>query len=104
MSSKQSFSIHLATCLHLRQSSSTLSWPQTRHVQSRLDPVSFSVGGSLNLVLDLPLHLFVQALLDAIAANDWKAYVELVDDGVTCFEPETKGHLAVGLGFHQFFL
>ena len=42
-------------------------------------------------------------LLDAVAAADWKTYRELVADDITCFEPEAKGQLVEGLGFHKFY-
>lgn len=41
-----------------------------------------------------------QLLLDAIGHLDWPAYDALVDDGVSCFEPEAKG-LVVGKALHQ---
>jgi ketosteroid isomerase-like protein len=44
-----------------------------------------------------------QRLLDAIAAADWKTYEELCDPGLTCFEPEARGHLVQGLAFHRFY-
>jgi ketosteroid isomerase-like protein len=42
-----------------------------------------------------------QRLLDAIAGADWKAYAELCDPSLTCFEPEAAGHLVQGLAFHE---
>jgi ketosteroid isomerase-like protein len=44
-----------------------------------------------------------QKLLDAIARADWKLYQELCDDSLTCFEPESRGHLVEGLDFHHFY-
>ncbi len=44
-----------------------------------------------------------QKLLDSIANADWKTYQELCDPSLTCFEPETGGHLVEGLPFHEFF-
>ena len=44
-----------------------------------------------------------QRLLDCIAAGDWDTYTELCDDSLTCFEPETHGHLVGGLEFHKFY-
>ena len=44
-----------------------------------------------------------QRLLDAIAAADWKAYEELCDPELTCFEPEARGNLVQGLAFHRFY-
>ena len=42
-------------------------------------------------------------LLAAIDGGDWAAYVQLVDESITCFEPEALGHLVVGLPFHKFY-
>ena len=44
-----------------------------------------------------------QKLLASIAAADWKAYAELCDESLTCFEPEGKGHLIEGLAFHKYY-
>ena len=44
-----------------------------------------------------------QRLLDSIAGGDWDAYVGLCDPSLTCFEPETKGHLVEGMQFHRFY-
>jgi calcium/calmodulin-dependent protein kinase (CaM kinase) II len=44
-----------------------------------------------------------QQLLDAIAAGDWDAYRSVVAEDITCFEPETEGHLVQGLAFHEFY-
>ena len=44
-----------------------------------------------------------QRLLDCIAAGDWETYTEICDAELTCFEPETIGHLVVGLPFHKFY-
>ena len=44
-----------------------------------------------------------QRLLDSIAEGDWETYVSLCDPALTCFEPETKGHLVDGMQFHRFY-
>ena len=44
-----------------------------------------------------------QRLLNSIAQGDWKAYEELCDTTLTCFEPEARGHLVEGLPFHKFY-
>jgi len=42
-------------------------------------------------------------LLDAVMGGDWKTYAELCHDSLTCFEPETLGHLVEGLEFHRYY-
>ncbi len=42
-------------------------------------------------------------LLASIAAADWKAYAELCDESITCFEPEALGHLVAGMDFHRYY-
>ena len=49
------------------------------------------------------LIALTQRLLDSIAAQDWATYEHLCDPSLTCFEPEARGHLIVGLPFHRFY-
>ena len=44
-----------------------------------------------------------QRLLESIAAADWATYAALCHPDLTCFEPETGGHLVEGLPFHKFY-
>ena len=44
------------------------------------------------------------ALLGAIGRGDIAGYERLSDKGLTCFEPETQGHLIEGLAFHRHML
>lgn len=44
-----------------------------------------------------------QKLLNAIFAGDWNTYVQLCDEGITCFEPEARGHLVTGMPFHKYY-
>jgi calcium/calmodulin-dependent protein kinase (CaM kinase) II len=48
------------------------------------------------------LHLN-QKLLAAIVTGDWNTYASLCDESLTCFEPESRGQLVVGLEFHRFY-
>jgi Calcium/calmodulin dependent protein kinase II association domain len=42
-------------------------------------------------------------LLNAIAERDWATYEQLCDPSLTCFEPESLGHLVEGMPFHKFY-
>jgi hypothetical protein len=42
-------------------------------------------------------------LLTAIAHRDWKAYAQLCDPSLTCFEPEAVGQMIEGMEFHKFY-
>jgi len=42
-------------------------------------------------------------LLDGIAARDYQTYESLVDESLTCFEPEAVGHLVEGRAFHEYY-
>jgi calcium/calmodulin-dependent protein kinase (CaM kinase) II len=44
-----------------------------------------------------------QRLLEAIANGDWSVYDSLCSPDLTCFEPETRGHLVEGMPFHKFY-
>lgn len=44
-----------------------------------------------------------QTLLIAIVSGDWRTYVTLCDQSITCFEPEARGQLVAGMGFHKFY-
>lgn len=44
-----------------------------------------------------------QRLLEAIVAGDWATYASLCDPSLSCFEPEARGQLVVGLDFHRFY-
>jgi hypothetical protein len=43
-------------------------------------------------------------LLGSAVAGDISTYELLSAKDLTCFEPETRGHLITGLGFHRHFL
>ncbi|XP_065845402.1 calcium/calmodulin-dependent protein kinase type II subunit alpha-like isoform X2 [Oscarella lobularis] len=42
-------------------------------------------------------------LLSAISKGDFASYKKLVDPGMSCFEPETCGHLVSGMDVHKFY-
>jgi ketosteroid isomerase-like protein len=42
-----------------------------------------------------------EELLSAIFRGDWSRYVELCAEDITAIEPEGRGHLIQGLGFHR---
>jgi ketosteroid isomerase-like protein len=44
-----------------------------------------------------------QRLLESIATGDWSTYASLCEADLTCFEPEARGELVSGLGFHKFY-
>ena len=44
-----------------------------------------------------------QKLLVAIINSDWKSYVALCDPSITCFEPEARGQVVVGMPFHKYY-
>jgi len=52
---------------------------------------------------ELELLELSQKLLQAIDTGDWSTYAKLCDEQITCFEPETEGHLVTGLPFHKFY-
>jgi ketosteroid isomerase-like protein len=42
-------------------------------------------------------------LLSAIFRGDWSTYAELCAEDMTAIEPEGRGHLIKGLGFHRIY-
>jgi len=42
-------------------------------------------------------------LLKAIVSGDYGTYSKLCSQDITCFEPETKGHLVQGQAFHKYY-
>lgn len=44
-----------------------------------------------------------QKLLTAIVSGDFATYSSLCAADITCFEPESEGHLVQGLPFHKFY-
>lgn len=49
------------------------------------------------------LVALTRELLDCIAQGNWERYEQICDSTLSAFEPEGRGHLIEGLGFHQFY-
>ena len=55
-------------------------------------------GSEVNTIL-----ILTQKLLDAISKKDWETYISLVDEKLSCIEPETNNNYIEGLEFHKFY-
>lgn len=53
-------------------------------------------GSETNSILSL-----TQKLLDSISNRDWETYLQLVDEKMTCVEPETYNSFYEGLDLHK---
>ena len=51
---------------------------------------------------DVLLNL-TQSLLESIVQGNWKAYEEMCDPSISCFEPEALGNLVEGMDFHRYY-
>ena len=49
------------------------------------------------------LIALTEELLYAIQKKNIKRYRELVDESITCFEPEAAGYLVEGIKFHEYY-
>lgn len=55
------------------------------------------------MTTDEDIIAHTQRLLDSIGAGDWAAYASLCDENLSAFEPDSRGHLVCGLGFHKYY-
>jgi len=44
-----------------------------------------------------------QRLLESIVCGDWRMYESLCYSSISCFEPEARGQLALGMAFHKYY-
>jgi len=44
-----------------------------------------------------------ERLLTSIAGGDWETYQSLCNASLTAFEPEARGQLVEGIGFHRYY-
>jgi len=87
------------------------SQPVTSPATSETESLHFRLESSLpTKVSTMPSEQIQHQLLDlnqkllvAIVTGDWKTYVALCDESITCFEPEARGQLAVGMPFHKYY-
>lgn len=85
--------------------------PVTSSATSESESLHFRLESSLPpKVATMPAEQTRQQLLDlnqkllvAIVTGDWKTYVALCDESITCFEPEARGQVVVGMPFHKYY-
>ncbi len=53
--------------------------------------------------LDQELLQLNQRLLESIIRGDWTTYASLCDPSISCFEPEARGELVLGMAFHKYY-
>jgi calcium/calmodulin-dependent protein kinase (CaM kinase) II len=59
---------------------------------------SYAPGSTEAHLIDL-----CKQLIESVSELDWTTYAKLCADDLTCFEPESEGHLVEGLPFHQYY-
>ena len=69
-----------------------------RRLIARVSPERFGRMSDEGKLLTL-----TQKLLDSVASNDFSTYALLCAEDMTCFEPEAKGTLVQGQGFHKWY-
>ena len=72
-------------------------------IHSVMRPMLDGVNLAMDPNLSTQLLELTNRLLQAIGSRDWDTYAKLCDDSLTCFEPEARGHLVSGLGFHKYY-
>ena len=85
--------------------------PQPQPCESEPIPETVSVSPTSSLPVasamsqDLTQELLDlnQRLLTAIVFGDWNAYEKLCDPSITCFEPEARCQVVVGMPFHKYY-
>lgn len=79
---------------------SAIHSPSTRY---RLESPATEDHLAMTAELNEQLLELNQKLLVAIVSGDWNTYVSLCDPSITCFEPEARGQVVVGMPFHKYY-
>lgn len=77
--------------------------PQSPSTRYRLESPATEDHCAMAAELKEQLLELNQKLLVAIVSSDWNTYVSLCDPLITCFEPEARGQVVVGMPFHKYY-